>query len=73
MDLSVIPIESAVLIGNSIEARVIAIAIYCGPRVQYQCVWFDGNVRRVEWLEACEVTTRSEQRSLIGFLMRTDV
>jgi hypothetical protein len=55
--LSVIAPESQVLIGpdHEIVATVIDVSIRSGGLVQYRVIWWSGNERKNEWLEACEV------------------
>lgn len=53
--IEVFQVGSPVIIGEHIEARVLAISIYEHNRVSYQVVWWDGNTRKTDWLESFEV------------------
>jgi hypothetical protein len=55
--MSVIAPESRVRIGpdKEISGTVIDVSVRSGGVVQYRVIWWSGNERRNEWLEACEV------------------
>lgn len=53
--------------GDAIPAQITGCAIY-GKRVQYQVAWWDGRVRRCEWLDETEISPEEGFESLaIGF------
>ena len=61
----------SVLVGpgsEKITAEILSVAIY-NRGTQYQCAWWDGRSRRVEWLEDFEVEPlpTGSTRATIGF------
>lgn len=66
--LEVFQIGSPVIIGDHIEATILAISIYEHNRVSYQVAWWDGNTRKSDWLEQHEVKSHKEQGTMrVGF------
>ncbi len=39
-----------------ITATILAVAVYPGPRVQYQVSWWNGRSRLTEWVESAELS-----------------
>ncbi len=53
---------------EEVRGVVTGIMIEAGPSVSYRCVWWDGRVRREEWLKECEVIpTGKDGLQAIGF------
>ena len=66
--LTLLPIGTKVLVGDSVEATVCEISISKHDRVQYRCAWWDGNTRHSDWLEQHEVTANKDASAMpIGF------
>lgn len=62
----VLQLGSKVEIGGRIHGIVTAISIR--PRgIAYECVWWDGNNRRCEFLEEMEITPLTDEKRSIGF------
>jgi hypothetical protein len=65
--IEVIPPSSAVKIGKEIDGTVIQVCLH-GESIQYQCSWWDGRSRRLEWLEEFEVSPSPDSKPVpIGF------
>lgn len=63
-----IRVGSKVAIADGIPAVISSISIEEGCRIQYQCVWWDGRVRRSEWLNEFEVRRTDKTQGMdIGF------
>ena len=68
MKMTIIEIGARIKIaGGLIDAQVTAACIR-SSRVTYECVWWDGNTRKCEWLDAVELSA-TEQTNIvkIGF------
>lgn len=67
--LKVYSVNSRVLVGGSIEAKVIGVGIRANDAVMYEVVWWDNNVRHQEWLQAAELKPFGDNQSSrrIGF------
>lgn len=67
MDIKVINIGNVVYIGKDIEA-IITDILLSQTGIQYKCSWWDGRIRKHEWLEEFEVTQMKENKTIkIGF------
>lgn len=53
--LKVYAVNTRVLVGGSIEAKVIGVGIRANDAVTYQVVWWNNNVRQEEWLQSFEL------------------
>ena len=49
-----------------VEVLIIAVCIRAGENVSYQVTWWDGLVRKEEWVQSCEVYS-SSPKFTIGF------
>ena len=68
LTLQVMQLGSPIIIGESIPARIVGIAIDIKMRITYRCAWWDGRTRHSEWLEQCEVLpTNGTQIVKMGF------
>ena len=66
--LEVIPIGENVELFEKVAAVVVAICIRENSHITYQCVWWDGNNRKCEWLENFEVTPSNPKSQMsIGY------
>lgn len=70
--IEVISPGANVLIGDGkIQGQCVSLSIDPGTdgyRISYKVVWWDGNTRKNEWLEECEVQAASKGDGLkIGF------
>jgi len=69
--LEVLAVGSSCKIGfrdlGRVPGVILGVAIYSGLQVQYRVAWWDGRVRKSEWVDACEVTPDDDQRLRIGF------
>ena len=66
--IEVIPPGAIVLVGKEIAGRVVQVCIQKNKSVQYQVSWFDGNDRKLQWLEDFEVMPfKEEDKMKIGF------
>lgn len=66
--IEVIAPGSQVRLSGGIVAGVLQVNVMPNFHVQYQCVWWDGNTRNTQWVEAWEVTTEADDKPLrIGF------
>jgi hypothetical protein len=66
-DMEIIRPGATVTIGDEIEALVTQVCIRECDHVSYQCVWWDGNNRKTQWLEECEVDAHQVSHAMIGF------
>lgn len=57
-----------------IEGTVTSVCIDVENRVTYRVVWWNGNSRCTEWLEACELLTQDglDARQPVGFQGRSN-
>lgn len=68
MILEVMSVGSPVLLLGGLEGRIAAVCVFENQRVQYQCVWWSGRDRKIEWLESFEVQRMPESASSkLGF------
>ena len=67
-DLHLLPIGCQVMIGESIKASINQVCIAASHHVTYQCVWWNGNDRKTDWLEESEIAAPATlQRQVVGF------
>lgn len=70
--LKVLAPGTRVIIGDDIHALVTQVLISADNHIQYQCSWWDGRQRNLEWLEAEEcAANESAERVGIGFASPT--
>ncbi len=66
-----VPIGAKVGIGPTfdIEAEIIGVCVYAKGKTDYQCVWWSGRDRKVEWLGTNEIQPSKKQDLImqIGF------
>jgi len=70
--IEVFALGSPVLLGYyedcNIPATVLAVMIHANNQIQYQCAYWNGRERKLDWLEESEVTLAGESRTTkIGF------
>lgn len=66
--IEVIQPGSPVLVGENIKATVLSVKVGDKKCVSYECSWWDGRNRHVDWFEQIEVErTRDAQGIRIGF------
>lgn len=65
--IDVIPVGTKVMLLNEIGATVTAVNIRSGNRLQYEVSWASGSNHTCKWVEECELTTTTKQRTTIGF------
>ncbi len=65
--IEVIAQGSTVLIGDGIEGKITAVTLR-DKNIVYEVTWWDGRIRRVEWLQSQEVREKDRcQKTKIGF------
>jgi predicted transcriptional regulator len=58
---------SAVIIGENIEATITAVTLR-DQNIFYEVVWWDGRIRRCEWLQRKELKVTGKGKTIkIGF------
>lgn len=68
MQLEVFQIGSPVIIGDNIEATIKSICIQEKYHITYECIWWSGNTRNVNWFEQIEISRADKSESIkIGF------
>lgn len=68
MQIKVIQVGSPITLADNIPAVITGILINDKCRVTYQCIWWDDQIRKCEWLEEFEVTrTDKIQDMTVGF------
>lgn len=67
MCLSVWCIGSVVKVGKDIPATITGVKIGANTHVLYECTWWDGRLRNVQWFEEFEITTESVANFRISF------
>jgi len=61
-------VGTRVFIGGKIEAIVTAVMIRAEQQIQYECVYWDSNVRKCEWVFSLEVRSEKDTVAIqIGF------
>lgn len=59
-----------VTIGDDLPAMVSAVQIGANDAVRYLIVWWDGRVRREDWVDPSELSETDLDRLRIGFIGR---
>jgi hypothetical protein len=65
--MEVFRIGTEVDLGKNLKGTVLEVLITESNKVQYKCVWWDGNKRTTDWLSSLEVEAAEEDKMFIGF------
>ena len=67
MEVHVYQIGSRVLLGEEIKGLISGVCIRSNGYITYEITWWNGNDRKVEWVQVDEISPIEPKSQRIGF------